>query len=63
MNAPNPDTLKSVKDFARQTIAFAVVRGPSPERRFYQPPAAPGYVGCSDFKVYEADFAAAKFEP
>ena len=55
MKAPNPDTLKSVKDIARQTIAFAVVRPPAPERRWFRPPTVPAFFGGSDFKVYEGD--------
>jgi len=54
MKAPNPDTLKSVKDYSRQTITFAIARPDGSDT---------AYIGCSDFKVYEADFAAAKFEP
>jgi WD40 repeat protein len=48
MPAPNPDTLKQVKDQTRSVISFAVARVPDSERAF---------VGCSDFKVYEVDFA------
>ena len=54
MKAPNPDTLKSVKDFARPSITFAVARAEGSDT---------AYLGCSDFKVYAADLAAAKFEP
>jgi hypothetical protein len=63
MKAPNPDTLKSVKSIGTQSIAFAVAQPPAPERRFYQPPAAPVFFGDSAFKVYAADLLAAKFEP
>src|SRR5437879_3567926 len=54
MNNPSPETLKQVKDFARPNITFAITRVPDSERAF---------LGCSDFKVYEAEFAASKFEP
>ncbi|MFM8275359.1 MAG: WD40 repeat domain-containing protein [Gemmata sp.] len=54
MKAPSPDTLKSVKDFSRQNITFAVARADGSDT---------AYLGCSDFKVYAADFTAAKFEP
>ena len=54
MNAPNPDTLKSVKDYPRPVVTFAVARADGSDT---------AYLGCSDFKVYAADFAAAKFEP
>src|SRR5213595_2722146 len=54
MNTPSPDSLKLVKDFSRPTIAFAVARVPGSSRVF---------LGSSDFKVSEADFASAKFEP
>lgn len=54
MPAPNPDTLKLDKDFPLKAIAFAVARVPNSARV---------YLGSSDFKVAEADFAAAKFEP
>jgi WD40 repeat protein len=50
----NPDKLKLVKDFPFKAIVFGVARVPNSVRAF---------IGCSDFKVYEADFAAAKFEP
>jgi WD40 repeat protein len=53
MAAPNPDTLKPVKDFPLPAVAFAVARVPGTGRVFF---------GGSDFKVYEADLAAAKFE-
>ena len=51
---PTPDTLKQVKDLSRQVITFAIARVPDAERAF---------LGCSDFKVYEVDFSAAKPEP
>jgi WD40 repeat protein len=51
---PTPDTLKQVKDLSRQVITFAIARVPDAERAF---------LGCSDFKVYEVDLAAAKPEP
>ncbi len=54
MNAPNPDTLKLAKDFPRPVITFAVARASGSDT---------AYLGSSDFKVYEADFATAKFEP
>jgi WD40 repeat protein len=50
----NPEKLKLAKDFGLKAIAFAVARVPGSMRVF---------LGCSDFKVYEADLAAAKFEP
>lgn len=54
MKAPNPDTLKPVKDFSRPVITFAIARADG---------ADVAYFGGSDFKVYRADFAAPKFEP
>ncbi|QEL15919.1 WD40 repeat domain-containing protein [Limnoglobus roseus] len=54
MNAPNPESLKLVKDYSRPAIAFAVARVPGTDRVF---------LGSSDFKVSEADLSAAKFEP
>jgi WD40 repeat protein len=50
----NPEKLKLAKDFGHKAISFAVARVPETMRVF---------LGCSDFKVYEADLAAAKFEP
>ncbi|MBO0696767.1 MAG: PQQ-binding-like beta-propeller repeat protein [Zavarzinella sp.] len=50
----HPDKLKQVKDLPLKAIAFAVARVPDSTRVF---------LGCSDFKVYEADVAAEKFEP
>ena len=54
MNAPNPDTLKLVKDFSRPAITFGVARLEDSDSV---------YLGCSDFKVYSANLSAAKFEP
>lgn len=54
MPAPHPDTLKQVKDISFSAIVFAIARVPDTEL---------AYIGCSDFKVYKADLAAAKFEP
>src|SRR5437764_264323 len=54
MNAPNPESLKSVKDISLPAIAFAIARVPDSDV---------AYFGCSDFKVYRADLMAAKFEP
>ena len=54
MKAPHPDTLKQVKDFSRPAAVFAVAAVPGTDRAF---------LGGQDFKVYEADFATAKFEP
>src|SRR5256885_5154622 len=50
----NPEKLKLVKEHGHKAITFAVARAPDSTRV---------YLGCSDFKVYEADVAAAKFEP
>ena len=54
MKAPSPDTLKLSKDYQRPVIAFAIARPDDSDT---------AYLGCSDFKVYAADFAADKFEP
>ena len=54
MAAPNPEKLKLVKDHGRPSPTFAIARVPDSTRAF---------LGCADFKVYDADFAAAKFEP
>ena len=54
MTAPNPDTIKLVRDFARPLPVFAVARMPKSTRCFF---------GSADFQVSEADLAAAKFEP
>ena len=53
MKSPNPDSLKLVKEFGRPSIPFGVARVPGSGRVFF---------GSSDFKVSEADVAAAKFE-
>jgi WD40 repeat protein len=50
----HPDKLKQVKDIPHKAITFAVARVPNSTRVF---------LGCSDFKVYDADIGAAKFEP
>src|SRR4051812_29176473 len=50
----NPEKLKLAKEFGHKAIAFAVARVPESMRVF---------LGCSDFKVYEADLAAIKVEP
>src|SRR5436190_12574682 len=50
----NPEKLKLAKEVAHKAIAFAVARVPGSMRVF---------LGGSDFKVYEADLAAAKVEP
>jgi WD40 repeat protein len=50
----NPDKLKLAKDVGHKAITFALARVPNTLRVF---------LGGSDFKVYEADLAAAKFEP
>src|SRR5436190_11309219 len=50
----HPDKLKPVKDIPLKAIAFSVARAPDTMRV---------YLGCSDFKVYEADLGAAKLEP
>jgi WD40 repeat protein len=50
----NPEKLKLLKDHGHKAIAFSVARVPNSSRIFF---------GCSDFKVYEADLAATKFEP
>lgn len=54
MKAPSPETLKSVKEFSRPVITFAVARLPGTDTV---------YLGSSDFKVCSADLGAAKFEP
>src|SRR5687768_8035438 len=54
MKAPSPDTLKLHKDYSRQVITMAVARADGSDT---------AYLGGSDFKVYAADLAAAKFEP
>ena len=54
MKAPNPDTLRQVKEFPRQVITFALARLVDTDTV---------YLGGSDFKVYSANLSAAKFEP
>ena len=53
MPTPNPDAFRQSADHSRPVITFAVALGDRPGRAFF---------GCSDFKVYEADLAAAKVE-
>jgi WD40 repeat protein len=50
----SPDKLKLLKEHGHKAITFAIARVPDSSRV---------YLGCSDFKVYEADVAATKFEP
>lgn len=50
----NPEKLKLAKDHGHKAITFSVARVPK---------SSNVYFGCSDFKVYEADLAASKFEP
>ena len=50
---PNPDSFRQAGDYSRQVIQLAVALGDRPGR---------AYFGCSDFKVYAADLAAAKVE-
>lgn len=52
MTAPSPDTLKQTKSLDRPAAVLAVAAGPDRV-----------YLGSQDFKVYQADLAAAKFEP
>jgi len=54
MASPNPDSLKQVKDYSRPAAIFAIAAAPKSETAF---------LASQDFKVYEANFAAAKFEP
>lgn len=49
-----PDKLKNIKSHSLKFIALSSIRQPSSTRV---------YLGGSDFKVYSADTAAAKFEP
>jgi WD40 repeat protein len=49
-----PEQLKVVKEIARRDIVFRLARVPESQRLFF---------GCSDFKVYDVDLAAAKPEP
>jgi WD40 repeat protein len=50
----SPDKLKLSKEHGHKAITFSIARVPDSSRV---------YLGCSDFKVYGADVAAAKFEP
>src|SRR5262245_34356579 len=50
----NPEKLKLAKEHSHKAITFAIARVPESTRV---------YLACSDFKVYEADVAAEKFEP
>lgn len=52
--SPGPETLKLVKEHQRPVVTFAVARLADTDTV---------YLGCSDFRVYSADLAAAKFEP
>src|SRR5437879_8554241 len=54
MPAPNPDTIKVVKDLSQKAVLLCVARQPNSERLF---------VGTSDFKVAEIDLSQAKPEP
>jgi WD40 repeat protein len=54
MKAPNPDTLKQIKDISRPVITFGLARLEDTDTI---------YLGGSDFKVYSADLSATKFEP
>jgi WD40 repeat protein len=54
MPTANPDKLKLANSFSLKLIAFGIAQAPNTSRVFF---------ACSDFKVYEADLAAAKFEP
>jgi WD40 repeat protein len=50
---PNPEKTKLVKDIPFKAIVFGIARVPNSTRVF---------LSCSDFKVYEADLVAAKFD-
>jgi WD40 repeat protein len=50
----NPNQLKLVKEHSRPLPTFCVARAPESNRTFF---------GTADFKVYEGDPAAGKFEP
>src|SRR5262245_44603182 len=50
----NPEKLKLAKDIGHKAITFALARVPNSMRFF---------LGGSDFKVYDVDLAASKFEP
>lgn len=52
--AANLDKLKQAKEISFKAIMFGVTRVPNSAKLFF---------GASDFKVYEADVDAAKFEP
>jgi WD40 repeat protein len=52
--SPNPDQLKLVKEHARLLPTFCIAWAPESGRAFF---------GSADFKVYEGDLTAAKFEP
>ncbi|HEY2910695.1 MAG TPA: hypothetical protein VGI99_10640 [Gemmataceae bacterium] len=54
MASPNPDSLKQVKDYSRPAAIFAIATAPKSDT---------AYLASQDFKVYEANFSAAKFEP
>lgn len=54
MTNSNPDQLKAIKANGLKFIAMACARVPNTQRLF---------LAGSDFKLYEADWAAAKFEP
>ena len=54
MAAPNPDKLKIVKELGRPQITFRIAQLPKTNKVF---------LGCSDFKVYEAEIGGEKFEP
>ena len=53
MPTPTPDSFRAAGDHSRPVINLSVALGEEPGR---------AYFGCSDFKVYEADLAAAKVE-
>src|SRR6266403_976059 len=54
MPSPNLESLKQVKDFSRPAAIFAIAQAPKSDK---------AYLASQDFKVYEANFAEAKFEP
>jgi WD40 repeat protein len=54
MNTLNPDMLKQIHDFPQAEIVFAIARLDETETVYF---------GGSDFKVYAANLAAAKFAP
>ncbi len=53
MPTPTPESFRPAGDHSRPSINLSVTLGERPGR---------AYFGCSDFKVYEADLAAAKVE-